>query len=299
MADAHTTPSGTAGKYIVYGLHDPRTDALRYIGQTKSSVRQRLAGHLCDARRRGHTHIARWLAALGRLGLRPVVRVLERCSSADAVCDLERKWIEVARNRGDDLTNVTDGGEGAPGFKHSAETLIKFRARPNVWSGRKHTEESKRLMSDALKRVWTAKPELRVAQSLRHKGKKISAETRKKYSAHAKQNWLDPEYRQKQIAGQSSERTKDGHRRQALAVTGRRRSLSAIAVVAAKNRQPVVDQFGTIYASMNDAGKALGVLPSNVSAVVNGHRPHTRGYKFRLVAEEASCPINTPDTSRG
>lgn len=272
---------------VVYGLFDPRTDALRYIGQTSLGARARLRGHLCDSLRRTHTHTARWITQLAKGGMRPVVRILESCLFPEMLGDLERKWIALARKRGDALTNATDGGDGGtPGFVPSDETRAKLRARPNVWVGRKHSDESKRLMSDHCALAWSS-PRLRAAQSKRHKGKVMSPESRRKSSVAGCARWATTEHRAKMMGvrrqSEQTERTKEGHRRQALAITGRKRSADAIATTAMKNHQPVIDQHGTVYGSMRAAAEALGVGQSNISAVVNRHRPHTRGYVFTLV----------------
>lgn len=79
MADAHSTVSRSADKYVVYGLYDPRTGELRYIGKTVQGARRRVNGHLCDSIRHGDTHVARWLRVLGHDGIRPAARVLENC----------------------------------------------------------------------------------------------------------------------------------------------------------------------------------------------------------------------------
>lgn len=63
--------------------------------------------------------------------------------------DLERKLIKKYKET---VVNFTDGGEGASGYKHTANELIKMAQSmigKNV--GKKHTAETKRKMSDASK----------------------------------------------------------------------------------------------------------------------------------------------------
>ena len=278
-----TVSDGLAVECVVYGLYDPRTKAIRYIGQTVRSARQRLYGHLGDAKRHEHTHVARWIADLASVGLRPTVEVLERCHSAEVLGDRERYWIALARERGESLTNITDGGDGGvPGWVPTEETRHKFKQRRNVWRGRKHTEESKRLMSLNCQRAWQS-PELRAAQSARRKGKTLSDAQRAAASEATKRCWMRPEYRSRRAATlASSVKWKDGHARRSAALTGRKRDAVVVAAIAAKRRQPVIDQFGNIYPSLKGAAHSLGVSAATMSAVVNGHRAHTHGYVFRL-----------------
>lgn len=67
------------------------------------------------------------------LDLLPTMEVLETCVSESDVNEAEQEWIAAARNVGVDLTNLTDGGEGASGA---------------VW-----TEERKKLFSEWCKRA--------------------------------------------------------------------------------------------------------------------------------------------------
>lgn len=180
--------------------------------------------------------------------------------------DLERKWIGWAKRNSARLTNSTDGGDGGLlGWKPTEETRVKWRARKNAWKGRKHTEDSKRRMSESQKRRWI--PELRAAQSRRHKGKTISIEQRQIVSEDSRRRWADPVFRARNIeirrASERSGRAWIGHQKQARAIS-----------------RPVVDQYGTIYSSVNGAAAAIGVRASNVSAVVNGRRKHVRGFTF-------------------
>jgi hypothetical protein len=62
-----------------------------------------------------------------------------RLSERDALY-LEKKTIKEFRAQGFELVNLTDGGEGLSGFKHSDETRKKM-------SHRKHSDETRKKMS--------------------------------------------------------------------------------------------------------------------------------------------------------
>lgn len=57
-------------RYLVYGLFDPTTGELRYIGKTKIGTEARLALHLQAARyTKRPYHSQRWILKLTRQGL--------------------------------------------------------------------------------------------------------------------------------------------------------------------------------------------------------------------------------------
>lgn len=106
------------------------------------------------------------------------------------------------------LTNLTDGGDGLSGFKHSTESIEKIRSKSCKF---RHSDETKKLMSERLKgkalpkeailkaaeinknRIFTEETKKKMSES--RKGKKKSLETKIKMS-----NW--------QIGKKLSEETK-------------------------------------------------------------------------------------------
>lgn len=153
----------------IYGLFDPRTGYLRYIGKTVQSLNERVNQHL--ARVDSNTHKNMWLRQLKEQGLRPVCVSIAQCT-VDAVDQLERVWIALFKELGADLTNHTEGGEGG-----------------NTWSGRRHSQETRRKMSEIkIGKVFSQETRNRMSQSaklrIRHPH---SEETRAKIKeAHLK-----------------------------------------------------------------------------------------------------------------
>ena len=86
--------------------------------------------------------------------------------------------IQYLRNKGLDLVNMTSGGEGTSGLKHSDETRLKMsKAR----QGYRHSEETKFKMGKArIGRKRSAAANLK--NSIAKKGKHPSDETRLKMS---------------------------------------------------------------------------------------------------------------------
>ena len=95
----------------IYGLTDPRTGCIRYIGQSTDPAR-RLAGHCWEAKREKH-HRARWIIGLLKLGLKPLLEVLEEVPDEQAD-DVERFWISSLLTAGARLVNTDAGGGNVP-----------------------------------------------------------------------------------------------------------------------------------------------------------------------------------------
>lgn len=130
---------------VIYGLYDPRTHELRYVGKTNDPSR-RLTGHLTSARSAIRpNHRISWLRSLLAAGVVPVCGVLEICDTTTWV-DRERHWIADLRRGGANLLNATDGGEGVPGRVPTEETKAKMRAQR--W---RHTPETRALISKKAK----------------------------------------------------------------------------------------------------------------------------------------------------
>ena len=83
----------------IYGLHDPRTGELRYIGQTTVSLKERLWAHLSPSSRRKAYYSARWIDSLVRDGVKPEIRLLAEAGSNEDLDRLEIKYIAAARSR--------------------------------------------------------------------------------------------------------------------------------------------------------------------------------------------------------
>lgn len=90
----------------IYGLHDPVTGELRYIGKANNSV-NRLKSHLRDSKKR-NTPVYCWIRKLAKDGLIPVCKVI--LETDDWVAS-ERELIHVSRAMGDRLLNIADGGD--------------------------------------------------------------------------------------------------------------------------------------------------------------------------------------------
>ena len=111
-------------RIFIYGLRDPRSMMIRYVGKTNTGMRRPLshAEKQClDIER--NTHKVNWIRSLLKLGLMYEVVVLEHVSIVADLDSAERKWIRWGREAGV-LVNLTDGGTGGP---QPPEVIEKMR----------------------------------------------------------------------------------------------------------------------------------------------------------------------------
>lgn len=96
-------PRGHEPVNYIYGLYDPDSGALRYIGKT-NNPRRRIGQHVRDCRR-GCSEKDRWVSALLSQGKRPELRILELANDWE---EAERRLI--AEHQDENLLNVASGG---------------------------------------------------------------------------------------------------------------------------------------------------------------------------------------------
>ena len=90
--------------YTIYGLVDPRTGQIRYVGQTQNHPEVRLDGHI--KKRDENREKLRWLDELRLLSLKPTVVVLGYAATLDEALKVEREWIMRGMRAEWPLTNM-------------------------------------------------------------------------------------------------------------------------------------------------------------------------------------------------
>lgn len=94
-------------KVFIYGLFDPRTKRLRYVGKT-NDVHHRHINH-CNPVNKGNKSLYTWLCELRDLGKKPKLKVLKETDEFNWRFD-ECLAISKARARHADLLNIARGG---------------------------------------------------------------------------------------------------------------------------------------------------------------------------------------------
>ena len=165
--------------HIIYGLLDPETQQLRYVGYTSNKIKRYSKHHSLKVLANDFSHKANWIKSLIAKGLKAEMMIIEEFATAEELPEAEIKYISNYRNVGYDLTNSTDGGEGQQ--NPSEETRKKMgsgqRGKPSPMKGKKHTAEAKQKMSESHKGLpssWVGRKhtdEARKKQSESHIGK--------------------------------------------------------------------------------------------------------------------------------
>jgi hypothetical protein len=165
----------------IYGLTDPTSGELRYVGQTRQSLRRRLSGHLRGPKGpHASLPVNRWIAKLQAASQEPQIVALQAGVHLADLDKAERSQIAEARAAGDRLLNLCPGGSASLG----------------TWS----------LPLEAIRRSAEAKrgkprsPETREKLAAANRGKKAAPETCAKRSAIFKGRRQSPEWIAKRVA---------------------------------------------------------------------------------------------------
>lgn len=173
-----------SSSFIIYGLIDPRTLLVRYVGKSESGM-SRPRSHRGLART--GRHCASWIRALIAAGFSYDIAVLEELPSRDVLEESERWWIAFGRASGWPLTNLTDGGGGCAGYKHSEQTKKRIGE-----ASRRHLAAKRPEVRAKMRERYT--PEVRAAYADRMRGDKNPAkrsEARAKMSLAQRRRWSD------------------------------------------------------------------------------------------------------------
>lgn len=133
-----------------------------------------------DEAKRGkiNSHKNQWLRGLIKDGFSPAMRVLDVIENSDDTDwqERERWWIQAARESGDPLTNLDDGGRN--GTMKCDDTKAKMRAKA---TGRKMSQEAIEKMKSTKRERMNDETRKRLGDGQR--GKKQSEETKAKRAA--------------------------------------------------------------------------------------------------------------------
>jgi hypothetical protein len=139
-------------KIHIYTLSHPISNEIRYVGQTKHNLEQRLRGHL---KSKDKTHRTYWIKSLINNGLKPKIELIETVNK-EIGSDSEIFWITMFKSWGFKLCNLTEGGETSTTkhivrSKEWGENISKGKLKSKF----KYDEESKIKMSESAKKRGT------------------------------------------------------------------------------------------------------------------------------------------------
>ncbi len=147
----------------IYGLTDPVTGDVRYVGQTTQSLQDRLCQHATSKQR---THTVSWISSLAARGLRPNICELDTAEDREKLDAAECRWIDQAKAIGWRLTNHRAGGSNG---------IPDQFARKSMSAGQKRrfarAEEREKTSKSSWGRKWSKEQCLEQSNRCRGRGK--------------------------------------------------------------------------------------------------------------------------------
>jgi hypothetical protein len=166
----------------IYELIDPVSYKPRYVGKTITDLSDRLKVHIHQSKIAvKHTHKEAWIKGLLNKGLRPIINLIEQVEDSNWV-DREMYWISKYRLMYQDLCNLSIGGDGYSGARHSEDwkQALSQKMKGNKYGvGRKWTEgqrekimNGRTVWNKGTKGVMIASEKQKATMSLRMTGEK-------------------------------------------------------------------------------------------------------------------------------
>lgn len=88
----------------------PKTNEVRYVGKA-NKPKERFRAHLWGGKRTQSSYKRNWIDSLKREGLKPVLEVIKEVPIEEWK-NWEKYYVTYYRDKGCNLTNITDGGDG-------------------------------------------------------------------------------------------------------------------------------------------------------------------------------------------
>lgn len=133
--------------HIIYGLFDPNTKDLRYIGYT-SNKNKRLIDHHKNSNLKKNTHKNNWIKSLLFKNQKAEIFILEIYETAEELPQAKTELIEYYRSLG---CNLTNGGDSITMTEEIKNKISKSNKDIKKWLGKKHTIETKIKTSESKK----------------------------------------------------------------------------------------------------------------------------------------------------
>lgn len=235
---------------LIYALLDPLSKEIKYIGKSSRGMLEPKTYSKPSASK-GKRKVSKWIKKLQKLNLKPEILIIEE-NIIDEKTLNEREIFNISyyRSLGCDLKNLTDGGEGSVGHKH--------------------TDEARKKISEASKnQVWTEERKKNISEA--NKGRKV-----------------DPEHNRKLQEGKVKYFKENGHPKwvnnvnkdlylKALAEAGKKGNLVSTELCGI----PIVDQNGVVYNSQAQAARLLNLSKSEICNNLKGKAKSVKGYTFK------------------
>lgn len=274
-------------KLIVYGLLDPNTLDLRYVGRSSSGLvrpKKHIWNMTENKTRYSHLRIYRWIEILRRDDAKPTIIVLSECSTQEQLALEEIRWIALAKQFDHNLTNLSDGGEGNAGHQ-------------SFWKGKKKNPKSVELCASKT-RGGRRTLEQRLEMSQQRKGRIVGNKTKEKLSKtskHKKQiqdnfgNIYESVNQAASKFGYGGSAISRSLKNPRVVVAGRYKFTYLKAEDRDRNittsNMKVIDQHGNVYQNVKEASEKLQVSKSSIYICINKENRTASGHILKYLGE--------------
>lgn len=257
----------------VYALASSEDGIVRYIGQTKKLLADRLRDHINESTSKKKSLKLNWIRQQLRAGNRIVISEV-KCDAAWNSDEIEA--IKEFRERGFPLLNMTSGGDGVIGLSEESRRQIGLSG-----IGRVPTERHRKVAGDLMRARW-ADPEWRekfssrtpvaktreavekaVKTRMERGGYGHTAESRRKMSDATKQRFADTGNRERTSAATKAAMARPEVRAK---LSGESRGFAKL---TAESVRAIRAAWAEKSASMREIAAQYGVNQSSVSLIVN------------------------------
>jgi hypothetical protein len=176
----------------IYALLDPNTYEVRYIGLTTRDIDTRLKEHFRPYKLKECNYKNSWLKSLIKKGQIPLIKIVQQweCIEVLELTKAEIYWVDYFKKIGCPLTNLTIGGEGITGYKHTEEAKLKISeaGKGNKYGeGYKHSKEWKKELSGRMKGNNFALRNKKTSQQKKQVSEKLKGNKNAVGSAHSEE----------------------------------------------------------------------------------------------------------------
>jgi hypothetical protein len=260
---------------FIYGLFDPRTREIRYVGQTAKGIArawQHCGIHALKIDKNNHKR--GWIQQLQAVGLKYEVDVLERCSSYEALDEAEVFWIKHLLDIGVKLTNKSLGGVG--------ERPIHGRTDEQKLNCSK--AHGGRAIQDELGNVYQTKMEAADKLNIAHQAITRVMNGKDRHAGGHTFSYVGEELPKKYVAkgsrGPCSEETK-------------------LKISRKHGGKSFKDQYGTIYKTISEAAKLIGCSSKAVGNILNKRKKSVKGFTFIYINETEFQDLSRVNRPKG
>ena len=200
----------------VYGLYcvcdgcSRKRKRIRYIGQTRRSVRVRFRDHLKNSRypnehRIGGLPVYKWIRKHGEENIR--VQVFQSDIAELEIDEVERDYIRRYKTFGGQGLNMTEGGLGKSGYRHSEETKKRIARKKIGIPGVSKSGLTDRQVQEIKTRLWCGETPSELAREFEVTKKTLTdissgiTKNHVPWPIGPRQRTRTRELRQKQMAG--------------------------------------------------------------------------------------------------